>query len=333
MLARNAERVYWLGRYVERVENTARLMNAFSHVMMDLPQSKQLRWNMLLKIMSSEQDFMKQYDTDTAENIITFILSDADNPGSIRTSVKAARENARTCRDIIPLESWEILNELNLLVKKSMDNALNRRYRYRFLEDIIGLCQQFNGMIYNTLSRNESFDFLIMGNLIERADMTTRILDVAAGILLRRDDDAQTFDTLIWSEILKSTSALTMYRTINGPRITPENVVYFLLCDDDFPRSLKFCVHVMRGLAAVLPRNASFYDVLSQVEKNLHLCSVEINVDPEELHTFFDDIQKGLINLHNEVANIWFLKAYDNTPALSQTQTQSQTKGQTQRQS
>lgn len=324
MLARNAERVYWLGRYVERVENTARLLNAFSHVMMDLPQSKKLRWDMLLKIMSSEQGFTQRYKEYNTENIIIFLLADAENAGSIRSSVKAARENARTCRDIIPLESWEILNELNLLVKKSMDKALNRRYRYQFLEEIIGLCQQFNGMIYNTLSRNQSFDFLIMGNLIERADMTTRILDVAAGVLLRRDSEARAFDTVIWSEILKATSALTMYRTVNGPRISPENVLNFMLCEEEFPRSLKFCMHVMHGLASVLPRNSPFYDQLALVEKQLDLCEDNIAVDPEELHIFFDEIQKGLIALHNEIADIWFLKEYDSTPALSQTQTQTQ---------
>ncbi|CAA6828655.1 MAG: Unknown protein [uncultured Thiotrichaceae bacterium] len=325
MLARNAERVYWLGRYVERIENTARLLNAFSHVMMDLPQSKKLRWDMLLKIMSSEQGFTKKHDEYLTENIITFLLVDADNPGSIRSSVKAARENARTCRDIIPLESWEVLNELNLLVKRSMDKALNRRYRYQFIEDIIGLCQQFNGMIYNTLSRNQSFDFLIMGNLVERADMTTRILDVAAGILLRRNSDVQTFDTVIWSEILKATSALTMYRTMNGPRISPENVLYFMLCEEEFPRSMKFCLSVMRGLVSVLPRNESFCEQLSRVEKQLALCEDKIIIEPEELHIFFDEVQKGLSALHNEIANIWFLKAYDSTPALSHSQTQTQT--------
>lgn len=324
MLARNAERVYWMGRYVERVENTARLLNAFSNMMMDLPKSKKLRWDMLLKIMSSEQAFTKKHDEYRIKNIIHFLLADNDNPGSIRSSVKAARENARTCRDIIPLESWEILNELNLLVKKSMDKALNRRYRYRFIEDIIGLCQQFNGMIYNSLSRNQSFDFLMMGNLIERADMTTRILDVAAGVLLRRDDENRNFDTVIWPEILKATSALTMYRLQNGPRISPENVLYFMLCEEEFPRSMKFCLRVMHGLTSVLPRNKSFQQQLKKIESSLTRCEKEIIIDPEALHHFFDEVQKGLITLHNEVADNWFLKAYDPTPALSQTQSQTQ---------
>ena len=322
MLARNAERIYWLGRYVERVENTARLLNAFSHVMMDLPKSKKLRWDMLLRIMSAEHDFEKQHDDYSVENIITFLLADADNPGSLRSSVKSARENARTCRDIIPLESWEILNELNLLVKKSIEKALNPRYRYQFLEDIIGLCQRFTGMVYNSLSRNQSFDFLVMGNLIERADMTTRILDVAAGVLLRRNIEAQAFDTVIWAEILKATSALTMYRANNGPRINPEIVLNFMLCEESFPRSLNFCIHVMHGLATVLPRNKSFYKQLGVLEDKMALCEDNIDVDPEELHIFFDDVQKALIALHNEIADIWFLKEYDPSPELSQTQSQ-----------
>lgn len=311
MLSRNAERLYWLGRYVERVEDTARLLNAFSHVMLDLPKSKKLGWEFLLRIMAVEDIFHERYDSVNEYNVMYFLLSDASNMGSVRSSVKAARENARTSRDIIPLEGWEILNELNLLVKNSIDDATHRRHHHSFLTKVIARCEQFNGMITHAMSRDQAYDFLIMGQLIERADMTTRILDVATGILLRRSDDESAFDALIWIEVLKTTNSLTMYRAINGPKVTPQKVLHFLLCTHTFPRSIRFCLLEIESLGFSLPHHEQFFIAWDALNFIFEHCDQATAVDVEALHSFFDDVQKGLMVLSNVIAETWFPAAFD----------------------
>lgn len=319
MLSRNAERTYWLGRYVERTEDTARLLNAFSHVMMDMPSSGKLGWDVLLKIMASDELFFEHYDEATESNVIKFLLCDQDNPSSIRSAVRAARENARTLRDKLPSDAWEMLNDLNLFIKKEAENALHQRNRFKFLKDTIHKCQCFNGLVQTTLSRTEVYEFLTMGAFIERADMTSRMLDVAAGVLLNRPEAMRTFDTQIWIEILKAQNAMMMYRMVNGPLISPKTALNFLICEDDFPRSIKHCLESMQWQAENLPRNIKFIENIDALVHNLEKHEQHGKAQLEDLRQFFDDTQQGLNELHNIIATTWFLSAV----APEQTQTQS----------
>ncbi|WP_299875474.1 alpha-E domain-containing protein [uncultured Cocleimonas sp.] len=309
MLSRSAERVYWLGRYIERTEDTARMLKAFSQVMMDIPKTHKLSWNTLLQILSAEYEFNKLYDEATEKNVITFLLADVENPNSIRSSIKAARENARTSKEAIPISAWEMLNDLNLFVKESANDSTNRRNRYKFLSEIISKCLQFNGMIQNSLSRNQAYDFLQVGIMLERADMTSRMLDVAAGILLRRNaSEVGTFDMLIWHEILKAQNGIQMYRSLNGPKIDPTKVLHFLLCRDDFPRSIKFCLTEIEVYASQLPDNDEVFEGWDLLLEQVNSFDETKDVSPEFLHRYFDDIQKGIIQIHNGICHTWFPK-------------------------
>ena len=328
MLSRNAERVYWLGRYMERTEDTARLLNAFSHVMMDLPESSKLGWKVLLQIMSVEEQFKKRHGDDTSEEkVISFLVTDSENPGSIRSAIRASRENARTVRDRLPLEGWEILNDLNLFVKKReknlAENPVKLRNRFQFLTDVVAKCQQFNGMIQSTLSRNQAYDFISFGRYIERADMTTRMLDVVADILLRRPEDTSSFDSHIWMEFMKAQNAVMMYRAVNGPRVTPKAVLHFLLGQGDFPRSIKYCLQEMSDLSQKLPRNQAFIAETQKLMSTLEDYQKQDEIVPVELRVMFDDTQKGLNQLHSVISGIWFLDAA--AAPESQTQTQTET--------
>ena len=339
MLSRNAERVYWLGRYIERTEDTARLLKAFTQVMLDIPKGKKISWNMLLQILLSEHEFNKLYDEVNEQNVISFLLNDLKNPSSIRSCVRAARENARTSRDIIPLEGWEMLNDLNLLVKHSSEKTVHRKERYKYLSKVISSAQQFNGMIQSSLSRSKAYEFLRIGALLERADMTTRILDVASGILLRRDVDVGSLDSLIWLEILKAQNAILMYRALNGPVIVPTKVLTFILHKEDFPRSIEFCLREMNNYFLSLPDSEECQLSYKKLSTQLHIFDKSKGVDYEFLHDFFDDIQKGLIEMHNTIATTWFPKvrevvisaaeedetqATDTKEVSGQTQTQTQ---------
>ncbi|PWQ93161.1 alpha-E domain-containing protein [Leucothrix arctica] len=320
MLSRNAERTYWLGRYVERTEDTARLLNAFTHVMMDIPSSGKLGWDVLLKIMASEELFYESYDKATESNVIKFLLCDEENPSSIRSAVKAARENARTLRDRLPAEAWEMLNDLNLFLKKGAEEALHQRNRFQFLKDTVSKCQRFNGMVRTTLSRTQVYEFLILGACIERADMTTRLLDVAAGVLLSRADNLRTFDNHIWLEILKAHNAVMMYRMVNGPMISPKPVLSFLIGEDEFPRSIKHCLDSTKSLAENLPRNETFIKNIDALISNLDSYKQHGKVQLEDLSEFFDETQQGINELHQIIATTWFLSAV--APEQTQTQTE-----------
>jgi len=339
MLSRNAERIYWLGRYIERTEDTARLLNAFSHVMLDLPTSGRLGWDVLLKIMASEALFYEHYEVADEKSVFKFLLEDIRNPSSIRSAVRAARENARTLRDRLPLEGWEMLNDLNLFIKKGIEDASRQRNRFQFLTDTITKCQCFNGMIRTTLSRNQTYEFLCMGAFIERADMTTRTLDIAADILLKRSDADGVFDTHIWMEILKAQNAVMMYRTKNGPRSTPRDVLRFLIGEGDFPRSIKHCINAMKGLAQALPENDAFNESTKRLLTKLDGFVEMDEIVPEKLRTFFDETQQGLNDAHSIIATTWFLSAEvpevaveaaaAENEAEAETKTQNQTQSET----
>ena len=327
MLSRNAERIYWLGRYIERTEDTARLLNAFSHVMLDLPKSGKLGWDVLLKIMASEALFYKHYDVADETNVVKFLLDDIENPSSIRSAVRAARENARTLKDRLPLEGWEMLNDLNLFIKKGAGDASRQRNRFQFLTDTITKCQCFNGMIRTTLSRNQTYEFLCIGAFIERADMTTRTLDIAADILLQRSEADGVFDTHIWMEILKAQNAVMMYRMKNGPRNSPRAVMRFLIGETDFPRSIKHCVESMEWLVQELPQNELFIERINSLVTKLD-SFVDMNeIVPDKLRTFFDETQQGLNEVHSIVATTWFLSF--EAPEAAETDTQNQTQSET----
>ena len=320
MLSRNAERTYWLGRYVERTEDTARLLNAFSQVMMDIPRSSKLGWETLLKIMATEELFYEHYDEVTESNVIKFLVIDQDNPSSIRSAIKAARENARTLRDKLPLEAWEILNDLNLFIKKNADKALKRSLRFEFLKDTILKCQCFNGLIRTTLSRTRIYEFLGMGAFIERADMSTRMLDIATGALLGRPENMRTFDTHIWLELLKAHNGLMMYRRVKGPKISPKRVLSFLIGEEEFPRSIIHCLSSMKGQAEYLPRNEKFLDNINNVIDSLDEYKKHNKDQLEDLSQFFDSTQQGINSLHADIATTWFLSAV--APEQTQTQTE-----------
>ena len=178
-------------------------------------------------------------------------------------------------------------------------------------------------MIRTTLSRNQSYEFLCMGAFIERADMTTRTLDIAADILLRRSDEDGVFDIHIWMEILKAQNAVMMYRVKNGPRSSPRAVMRFLVGEEEFPRSIKHCVDSMEGLVTDLPRNEQFIKTVNDLGIKLDAFVEQNELVPTNLRMFFDDTQKGLNELHSIVANTWFLVAL--APEETQNQTQEET--------
>lgn len=307
MLSRVAERVYWLARYIERVENTARLARVQSQLMFDLPRAVKLSWFTLVEITSSEAYFEENYDAKTEKNCMAMLLSDRNNGNSLMSSLWWARENTRTTRDILPREAWLHINELYLYVKTHQDDFLTRSKRNQLLEHIIKSCQAWSGMLSSTMSQNNTYRFIKLGMSIERADMTSRILDVG-GLFVAQDDvvdDEYQTHSILWANLLKSASGYFMYRQHVQTEINGQQVVDFLIHDPEFARSIRFCVNVMKQITERLPVSQPINSALEQFLIRLE-DTERFDVGSIALHDYLDQLQQDFSVLHNLCYELWF---------------------------
>ncbi len=307
MLSRVAERVYWLARYVERVENTARLARVHSQLMFDLPKSSKLNWYTLVEITSNEDYFAEHYDVKTEKNCMEMLLADRNNNASLISSLWWARENTRTARDILPREAWMHINELYLMVKESQDDFLVRSKRNALLEKIIKSCQAWSGMLSSTMSQNETYRFIKLGMAIERADMTSRILDVGGLFVAQAalvDSEYQS-DSILWANLLKSVSAYFMYRQQVQTEISGQDVVEFLMNDRGFARSIHYCLNTMSSMTSKLPNGKDLTDSIEGMIDYMDN-SDSFEVGSTALHDYLDELQSMLSSIHSKFYSVWF---------------------------
>lgn len=307
MLSRVAERLFWMARYLERAEDTARLTHAYTHMAMDIPKGSEPGWDILIRIQDAESIYTDRYRVYNEQNVLKFLIADRDNAGGIFSAIRAARENVRTTRDVLPSEAWEYVNGLYLYAEEYAEKSVGRRNRYQFLERVISACQAINGMMMSTLTRDHAYRFIKLGHLIERADMTTRIIDVGAAALLGEDRHHSTVDPLIWASLLKSMSAMGAYRRQFGPQVEANSMVDFILRDADLPRSVKFCLNGMREELIPLKNHKSALKLLDRSRRKLSRFDPQAS-SREQLHLFIDEFQAGLIDLSAEIGSTWFLK-------------------------
>ncbi len=310
LLSRVAERIYWMARFLDRAQNTTQLINVQCHVILDLPFGTDLGWGTLLGITSTESSFFSRYKNLTERNIVKFMLADLDNPGSIMNSLRNARENIRTTRDILPFMLWEEVNELYLYANDHVAAALARRDRYNFLEKIRCRCQQIAGLLDRNLNRDEIYDFIKLGSYIERADMTTRILDVAASLLLNRNRSVSAIDDLLWMSVLKSLHGLTVYRRQYGPKVTAEEVVQFALTHRQYPCAVGYSMQQIESLLKTLKNHGEATQITRSILKKLDKTDFSSLLKKRSaekgLHSFLDHIQIDLTELHNRICSAWF---------------------------
>ncbi|MEN9849780.1 MAG: hypothetical protein RL368_2520, partial [Pseudomonadota bacterium] len=288
MLSRVARNVYWLGRYVERAENTGRLINVNSNLLLDLPTSLTLGWQPLIAIMGSEELF-KTYNIEANErNITKFLMLDPNNASSILSAVAQARENLRTTRDIVPSDVWEQLNDLYLYVNEQAEKGVNKRARYEFLKKVILGCQMVTGVTSGTMSRDAAYNFLRMGSFLERADMTSRILDVRTANLWQKHGQSNVnftpFENIQWMSVLKSLTAYQMYRQHMRLRVRGEDVVQFLLQNKEFPRSLYYSLSVVERCLFNLPKNDATLRNLARLQRKVQSANVQQILSDGKLH-------------------------------------------------
>ena len=305
MLARVAENIYWLARYLERAENTARLISVNANLLLDLQRGYELGWLPLIDITGSRAEFDAQKRRSDEREIVQFLLADIQNPGSISASLNAARENARTLRDILPTEAWEILNEFFQEFTVGLPTGLNRRTRHDFLKRIVVVSQALAGVLEGTMSRTDAYTFMLLGRNIERADMTSRIVDVRSAQILPTTSDLVPFQTIQWISVLRSLSGQHMYRQTRRARVSRVESLDFALRDAQFPRSCRFCLLQIELSLRTLSRSSGVLDTLAGAQRFLAQASFA-DLDQEGLHQLIDHLQVYLIGIHASIAQAYF---------------------------
>ena len=306
MLSRVAERLYWSARYLERVENTARLVSVYDDLLFDLPKNIEVTWYNLIEILSGEEVFEQRYKVKDERNVVKFLLADDTNASSMLSSLKMVRENIRTTRDAVPKETWELINELDLYAQQNIKQGINRSERHVFLNTIIEGCQKIIGLFAGTMSRDSGWHFLIMGRYLERADMGTRILDAAVSLMLQSEPEKRIqLGQVTWSKVLKSQSAYLDYRRTVRSSINGAKATTFLMNDPCFPRSLAYCLGQIGEAATKLPRAGL---ITAQVDKFLDFdYPIHSSEDlDEDFHNHLNDIQIAIIEINHQITENWF---------------------------
>jgi uncharacterized alpha-E superfamily protein len=312
LLSRVADSVYWMARYVERAENVARVIEVNLNLQLDLPLTSSNQWQPLIDTSGDTEVYRKKYGVATQSNVIQFLARDNSNPNSISSCLRSARENARSVRETISSEMWEQVNSMYLRMQ-----ALGEIEPERLPEvfrDIRLASHMFQGITDATMSHNEAWHFVCLGRRMERADKTSRILDVKYFILLPSPSAIGTpYDDLHWSAVLKSVSGFEMYRKKHG-RISPRGIVEFLVTDPEFPRSIRYavtgadnCIHAITGKPHGKPgcRSAQLFDLLRD-----ELAALRVDdILQSGLHEYLDKLQLQMNALGVSLAGDFFVAA------------------------
>jgi len=316
MLSRVAENIYWMARYIERAENTARLINVNTNLLLDLPKDVRPGWEPLIHITGGEELYHSLHEHSDGRSVVRFLVGDLKNPASILSSIAHARENARTIRDIVPREAWEQVNELYLMVKGQLQAGLSERRRYDYLKSVILGAQQITGMLAGTMLHDFGYDFLRMGRNLERADMTTRIIDVrSANLLPSHAGELPPFEHAQWMSVLKSLTAYQMYRRHMQVAVRRTPVLLFLLQNRQFPRACYHCLGEVESCLRELPRSDLLLRGVARLQRVVSEARIEV-LDHEPLHAFLDDLQVGLAELNGQISATYF--AHDGQPVAAQ---------------
>lgn len=246
MLSSTADHLYWMGRSLERAENTARMLDVTYRLSLlkHAAGTPHQEWRAMLSISGLHEDFEARYNEPSADNVMHFMTLDEKNPGSIYNSIFAARENARAVRGAITSEMWEVLNYTWLEMHQIQAQGIAEDGIARFFEWVKERSHLSRGIAHGTMLRDDSFRFIRLGTFLERADNTARILDVKYHILLPSPSEVGgAADYYQWGALLRSVSAFESYRKVYRDQLTPKRVAELLVLRPDMPRSLTACMN------------------------------------------------------------------------------------------
>ena len=334
MLSRVANAIYWMCRYIERAENVARFISVNLNLLLDMPSERGKHWEPLVMTTGDQALFEKIYPDYDQETVIRFLTFDREYANSILSCLAASRENARSIREIISSEMWEHLNNFYLELADGASLTMALEEPHRFFRIIQMRSHLFTGLMDCTMSHGEAWNFARIGMMIERADKTSRILDVKYFMLLPQADLVNTpIDNIQWTAVLKSASAFEMFRKVHH-QITPRSVANFLIFDRQFPRSIRHCVtkalvclhRITRVQDSAADINgASLATVHNAADKRLGRLNADLEyTDIDEvidrgMHEYLDGLQVRLNQVDEAIgATFFYLKPLIASPAAEQ---------------
>lgn len=307
MLSRVADSLYWINRYIERAENLSRFLEVSEAMALDCPPGSAEPWLPLIDASDDRELFDELCPQGRPSDVVGFLINHPENPSSIVNCIASARENARQIREVITSEMWEQLNDIYLTIHES--DQFWQQPAQEQLHQIRYACQLFNGITDATLSRDLSWQFSKLGRLVERAEKTSRILDVKYFLLLPAAEVVGgVVDELQWISLLRSAGAYQMFRQSQQKAIAPKAVASFLLLDPIFPRSVRYCLEginkslrVIRGnpvpgppddlecLSGLMLANWSYVRIDELVGRGLHEAIDHFQSDLNTLHERIDE--------------------------------------------
>ncbi len=313
MLSRVADSLYWMGRYMERAENVARIVDVNSQLMLDLPTEQADRisrnWMPVVACLGEEEAFAERYKKHDAASVTEFLLFDRSHGNSIVGSLAAARENARTVREQISGEMWEQINRTYLWLNGKTARQYFERNAYEFFQRTKKSLQLFQGITDSVMMHGEGWEFLQMGRHLERADKTSRLLDDE--FFLVRDRAVPEGGSLVqWQAILRCSNARQAYQRLYASVVDPIRVADLLLLHEEFPRSVEYCVRALdqslRRVSGVLP--GKFSNVAEKISgrllSELSFSSIE-DIWERGLHEVMDDLQVKLNDIGQAIMDTY----------------------------
>ena len=307
MLSRVGESTYWMGRYIERAENNARLLDVNVQMLLDFEsrgvETERQFWGPILSTLEDTELFDELHGEFTASALLGYVTFEPRNPNSISSCINYARENARAVRDQISSEMWEQINALWLYFRDTSAGRDFRATSHEFFDKVTYASQLIQGVTDATMTHSEAWRFVQAGKFIERADSTTRILDLKYHILLPSGEQVGgNVDISQWMSVLRSCSGMEAYLKIRQGDVTPWGVASFLVCHAEFPRSIRFCVdrldevlHLISATEEGRFRNEP-ERLSGLLRSQLDYATID-SVFRHGLHEYLDRVQEQLIRL------------------------------------
>lgn len=335
MLSRVAHSLFWMARYIERAENIARIVDVNLQLLLDIRDLDERRlieyWLPIVEATGDETAFFKLHPQATGKAVTEFLVFQAENPNSIVQCICQARENARMVRDQLTLELWEELNRLYLFMRSPKAREIWKRSASEFFQEIKSSSLHLNGIINATLVHDEGWWFVQVGQFLERADKTTRILDVRYQSLPERGAPATVSpdSALEWSAVLRSCSAWDAYKTIYGADVHPHRVAEFLLLSDNFPRSVRFCASELNRAIRRISGVAEGH-FCNDAEKLTGRFLAELQFSGIDdifeigLHQYLDDAQTKLNNIGDALFRAYIFQSFESPDSAHMVQQEEQ---------
>lgn len=305
MLSRTADHLYWMSRYTERAENIARMLEVTYRMSLQMHATQGGYWGATLGINGLEETYSAKYGAITAGNVLRFMSVDQDNPSSILSCLRAARENCHAVRGTVTSEVWETLNTTWLEARDSVNGLLHGSIQgselTKYFEWVKFRSHLSRGVTVGTMLQDEAFHFIRLGTFLERADNTARLLDVKFDELAPKDGPSGEYYE--WGALLRSVSAFEIYRKVYRDVLTPQRVAELLILRDDMPRSLHSCMKEVQQILGLVANTRSHETLrrAGEIYSRLHYGRID-DVFEHGLHEYLSHFLDCTADLGNLIA-------------------------------